>query len=191
MTPAKTPAPDPSRPPMRWSPSAELTDPGIPAANKGNIVTPGFSPDEAGTIDDHLNRMRAGLPLNFVVTKFNPHPTILLASPCPPRDGLVDQLGSPIVLVNQGGHWMITNDTAVAEMLVFWHTATRYIRVERPRMNWTKLSLATHAGGNADRFARNGTRGLRRPRPRPQPPRPPIRAGARHSDDAASTSAGI
>jgi hypothetical protein len=28
---------------------AELTDPNIPAANKSNIVIPGFSPDEAGT----------------------------------------------------------------------------------------------------------------------------------------------
>ena len=37
---------------------AGLTDPDIPAANKTNIVTPGFSPDEAGTIDDHLTRMR-------------------------------------------------------------------------------------------------------------------------------------
>jgi hypothetical protein len=38
---------------------AELTDPDKPAANKGNIVIPGFSPEEAGTIDDHLHRMDA------------------------------------------------------------------------------------------------------------------------------------
>lgn len=36
---------------------AELTDPNVPAVNKADIVTPGFSPDEAGTIDDHLRRM--------------------------------------------------------------------------------------------------------------------------------------
>jgi hypothetical protein len=50
---------------------AKLTDPGIPAANKSDIVTPGFSPDEAGTIDDHLHRMSAFgglLPPDFVVT---------------------------------------------------------------------------------------------------------------------------
>jgi hypothetical protein len=29
---------------------AELTDPGRPAASKTDIVTPGFAPDEAGTI---------------------------------------------------------------------------------------------------------------------------------------------
>jgi len=38
---------------------AALTDPDILAANKTNIVTPGFTPDEVGTIDDHLNRMNA------------------------------------------------------------------------------------------------------------------------------------
>ena len=36
---------------------AELTDPNIPAVNKGNIVSPGFSPEEAATIDNHLRRM--------------------------------------------------------------------------------------------------------------------------------------
>lgn len=58
---------------------AELTDPDIPAANKTDIVTPGFSPDEAGTVDDHLSRMRAYtvtslLPPNFVVTDIQPAP---------------------------------------------------------------------------------------------------------------------
>jgi hypothetical protein len=55
---------------------AELTDTNIPAANKTNIVTPGFSPDEAGTIDDHLNRTNAFgyLPYDFVVTDIEPAP---------------------------------------------------------------------------------------------------------------------
>jgi hypothetical protein len=45
---------------------AELTDPGRPAASKTDIVTPGFAPDEAGTIDDHLRRMDGrSLPINF------------------------------------------------------------------------------------------------------------------------------
>src|ERR1700761_6581328 len=50
----------------------QLTDPNIPAANKGNIVTPGFSPDEAGTIDDHLHRMGDVLPLPFSITNVQP-----------------------------------------------------------------------------------------------------------------------
>ena len=49
---------------------AKLTDPGIPAINKGDIVTPGFAPDDAGTIDDHLHSLngRGYIPFNFVVT---------------------------------------------------------------------------------------------------------------------------
>jgi hypothetical protein len=55
---------------------AKLTDPGIPAANKTDIVAPGFAPDEAQTIDDHLNRLNTGgyIPLNFVITDIQPAP---------------------------------------------------------------------------------------------------------------------
>jgi hypothetical protein len=106
---------------------AELTDPNIPAANKTNVVTQGFSPDEAGTIDDHLNRMPAELPLNFVVTDIEPAPNNLagatLATVGAPRQ---NSYGRPIVLVDQSGHWLITHDTAMAELDVFWHTANRY-----------------------------------------------------------------
>src|ERR1700744_2139321 len=40
------------------------------------IVTPGFSPVEAGTIDDHLNSLngRGYIPFNFVVTDIEPAP---------------------------------------------------------------------------------------------------------------------
>jgi hypothetical protein len=31
----------------------------------------------------------------------------------------------PIVLVEQGGHWLITHDTAMIELDVFWYTANR------------------------------------------------------------------
>jgi hypothetical protein len=108
---------------------AELTDPDIPAANKTNIVTPGFSPDEAGTIDDHLNRMNGKqVPLNFVVTDIEPAPNnfagATVATIGTPRQ---HSAARPIVLVDQGGHWLITHDTAMAELDVFWHTAHRYI----------------------------------------------------------------
>jgi hypothetical protein len=56
---------------------AGLTDPDIPAASKSNIVTPAFSPDEAGTIDNHLTRMKVFggiLPLPFHVTDIEPAP---------------------------------------------------------------------------------------------------------------------
>jgi hypothetical protein len=102
----------------------ELTDPNIPAGNKGDIVTPGFSPDEAGTIDDHLTRMKVFggiLPLPFVVTNIQPAPDSLAGA-------TVEITGNPwqrtnphpVVLVDQGGHWMMTHDTAVAELDVIW-----------------------------------------------------------------------
>ncbi|WP_428340760.1 hypothetical protein [Mycobacterium sp.] len=109
---------------------AELTDPSKPAANKTDIVTPGFSPDEAGTIDDHLNRMNARgriLPLPFIVTDIQPAPNNLagatLATGGSPRQSTN---GRPIVLVDQGGHWLITHDSAIAEMDVLFREATRY-----------------------------------------------------------------
>jgi hypothetical protein len=105
---------------------AELTDPDIPAANKGNIVTPGFSPDEAGTIDDHLNRSRRQLPLNFVVTDIQSAPNnfagATLATVGNPRQSTYAR---PIVLVDQGGHWLLTHDSAITEMDAFWSAADR------------------------------------------------------------------
>ena len=108
----------------------ELTDPTIAAANKTDIVTPGFSPDEAGTIDDHLNRMNAHgriLPLNFVVTDIQAAPNnsagATLATVGNPRQSTN---GRPIVLVDQGGHWLITHDSAIAELDVFWRAAKRH-----------------------------------------------------------------
>lgn len=108
---------------------AELTDPGIPAANKTNIVTPGFSPEEAGTIDDHLNQMNARgnrLPLNFVVTDIQPAPNNS-AGATVATTGNIHQRSAPesIVLVEQSGHWLINHDTAIAALNVFYRDATR------------------------------------------------------------------
>jgi hypothetical protein len=101
---------------------AELTDPNIPAANKSDIVTPGFSPDEAGTIDDHLNRMRRQLPINFSVSNIQPAPNNLAGATVETQT----TNPRPIVLVDQGGHWMITHDTAMTELDLFWRAANRY-----------------------------------------------------------------
>jgi hypothetical protein len=110
---------------------AELTDPNIPATDKGNIVTPGFSPDEAGTIDDHLHRMDAHgriLPLPFIVTDIEPAPNNLAGATLATQGDSPRQNsnGRPIVLVDQGGHWLITHDSAMAELDVFWRVANRY-----------------------------------------------------------------
>lgn len=105
---------------------AELTDPDRPAASKTDAVTPPFSPDEAGTIDDHLNRMRRELPENFVVTNIQPAPNNLAGATLE-TDGWPRQnsYGRPIVLVHQGGHWLVTHDSAVAELDVLWRVANR------------------------------------------------------------------
>jgi hypothetical protein len=106
---------------------AELTDPNIPAMNKGDIVSPGFSPDEAQKLDDRLNRMRGpALPEHFVVTDIQPAPNnfagATVASVGNPRQSTFPK---PIVLVNQGGHWLITHDTALAKLESLYQAAVR------------------------------------------------------------------
>jgi hypothetical protein len=105
----------------------QLTDPNIPAANKGNIVTPGFSPDEAGTIDDHLRRMNAGgmLPLPFDATDIRPAPNNFAGATVAVPIGYHSTPPGPIVLVEQGGHWLITHDDAVTALDAFWYNANR------------------------------------------------------------------
>ncbi len=109
---------------------AELTDPDIPAANKTNIVTPGFSPEEAGTIDEHLTRMKVFggvLPFPFRVADIEPAPNGF-AGATVSSGGYFRQITNPhpIVLVNQGGHWLITHDTALAKLEVLYQAAVRY-----------------------------------------------------------------
>jgi hypothetical protein len=109
----------------------QLTAPNVPAVNKGNIVTPAFSPDEAGTIDDHLHRMDGRtLPTNFVVTNIQPAPDNFTGATVE-TVGIPRQHSSPhpVVLVHQAGHWLITHDSAVEEVDVIWRTAHRYIYV--------------------------------------------------------------
>ena len=112
---------------------AGLTDPDIPAANKTNIVTPGFSPDEAGTIDDHLTRMRVFggiLPLPFHVTDIEPAPNNFAGATVEITGSFRQRTNPhPIVLVDQGGHWLITHDTAMPEMNVIWQAAEHSLGV--------------------------------------------------------------
>jgi hypothetical protein len=87
---------------------AELTDPDKPAANKTDIVTPGFAPEEAGTIDDHLNQMNARegrLPLNFVVTDIEPAPAKFAGATVATTGGYHQRNSpKPIVLVDHQRH---------------------------------------------------------------------------------------
>ena len=109
----------------------ELTDPDIPAVSKIDIVTPGFSPDEAQKLDDRLNRMRGpALPVHFVVTDIQPAPNnfagATVASVGNPRQSTYPK---PIVLVNQGGHWLITHDTALAKLESLYQAAVRHMGI--------------------------------------------------------------
>jgi hypothetical protein len=111
---------------------AKLTDPSIPDANKTDIVTPEFSPEEAGTINDHLNNMNARgyLPLNFIVTDIQPTPgnfagaTVATTGPIPIY---LHTAPGPVVLTDQNGHWLITHDTAMSTLDAFWHSANRRV----------------------------------------------------------------
>jgi hypothetical protein len=112
----------------------KLTDPNIPAANKSDIVTPGFTPEEAGSIDDHLHRMDAAglLPLNFVVTDTEPAPDNLAgATMATTWGGNIHRWTrpGPIVLADHGGRWLITHDSAMSALDAFWYNATRHIPV--------------------------------------------------------------
>jgi len=114
---------------------AELTDPDKPAAAKTDIVTPGFTPDEARTIGDHLNDMNARniLPFDFVVTDIQPAPANLAGATLATAGGYKHATNPrPILLADQGGHWLITHDTAMSELDVFWRVSHKRIAVVVP-----------------------------------------------------------
>jgi hypothetical protein len=109
---------------------AALTDPDRPAASKTDIVTPGFSPDEAGTIDDHLHRMDGhSLPLNFVVTDIQPAPDNLAGATVATNGWNFHMFGppGPIVLVDESGRWKLTHHAAMSALDAYWYNATRFI----------------------------------------------------------------
>jgi hypothetical protein len=107
---------------------AELTDPNIPATNKGNVVAPAFSPGEAGTMNDHLNQMNAAgvLPLPFVVTDIQPAPDHFAGATLA-TGGSFHQTSKAkaIVLVEQNGRWLLTHDSAMTVMDAFWFNTNR------------------------------------------------------------------
>jgi hypothetical protein len=102
---------------------AELTDPGRPAAGKTDVVTPGLTPDEAGTTEEHLNSLngRGYIPFNFVVTDIEPAPNnfagATVAAPNPVHYSIPP---TPIVLVKQSGRWLITHDAAMTWLNKMW-----------------------------------------------------------------------
>jgi hypothetical protein len=110
---------------------AELTDPNKPAAAKADIVIPGFTPEEAETLDDHLNRMNAHgdrLPIDFLVTNIQPAPNDLAGATVEtmgPGPIYTQTAPSPFVLADQHGHWFITHDSAIRLTDAYWRNSNR------------------------------------------------------------------
>jgi hypothetical protein len=114
----------------------QLTDPNIPAANKGNIVTPAFTPEEAGKIDDHLHRMDVAglLPLPFIITNIQPAPNNFAGATLQ-TGGSFHQSSAPgpAVLINQNGHWLLTHKDAMGWLNAFWYNAQSHFIAVNPR----------------------------------------------------------
>jgi hypothetical protein len=105
----------------------QLTDPNIPAVNKGNVITPPFTAEEAATLDHQLQVIDGpALPLPFIVTNIQPAPNNF-AGATVETGGNRYQHTWPrsIVLVEEDGRWKITHDTAMPELHAFWLNGSR------------------------------------------------------------------
>jgi hypothetical protein len=98
----------------------ELTDPNIPAASKGDIVTPPFTDDQAQKFDFALDYLRdSGVtPINFSVTDIQPAPNNFAGATVSNPIAWHERHGGtgPVVLVLQNGRWMITHESAVSRL---------------------------------------------------------------------------
>jgi hypothetical protein len=98
----------------------ELTDPDIPAANKGDIVTPAFTDGQARGFDLMMNDLRSWggvIPRDFTVTDIQPAPNNLAGATVSHGQTWGVHAGSaPVVLQYQDGHWMITEHTAYSSV---------------------------------------------------------------------------
>lgn len=105
----------------------ELINSDIPAANKTDIVTPGFTAEEAQEIDDHLHDMDARRypPMNIVISNIQPAPNNSAGATLAARNGFKTTPPGPILLIEQNGHWLITHDTAKTLLDAFWNNSWR------------------------------------------------------------------
>jgi hypothetical protein len=92
-----------------------LTDPNVPAIEKGDIVTPPFDDHQAHRFDVALNYLGTLhiVPINFTVSDIQPAPNNFAGATVwnPPSWNEHSGTG-PVVLVLQKGHWFITHDSA-------------------------------------------------------------------------------
>jgi hypothetical protein len=103
----------------------ELIDSDIPAANKTDIVTPGFTPEEAQEIDDHLHDMGARRypPMNIVISNIQPAPNNFAGATLAAYNGYKTTPPGPIVLIEQNGRWLLTHHSAIGVMDAFWYNS--------------------------------------------------------------------
>lgn len=103
----------------------ELIDSDIPAANKTDIVTPGFTPEEAQEIDDHLHDMdeRRYPPMNIVISNIQPAPNNFAGATLAAYNGYKTTPPGPIVLIEQKGRWLLTHHSAIGAMDAFWYNS--------------------------------------------------------------------
>ena len=109
---------------------ARLTDPNIPAVEKNDVVTPGFSPEDDDIIDTHLQQLSAAgiVPLNFVVTDIQPAPDNSAGATVQTTGSFRQtSLPGPIALHRENGRWMLIHQSAASQINVIWHNGTRYI----------------------------------------------------------------
>jgi hypothetical protein len=100
----------------------ELTDPNRSFADKNDAVTPAFTGDEVTKLDKELDYVRGNgvLPINFTVTDIEPAPNNFAgATVANGTAGFVVGIRAgvaPIVLVQQGGRWVVTRDTTISRI---------------------------------------------------------------------------
>ena len=105
----------------------QLTDPNVPAVNKGNVITPPFTPEDAATLDHELQVIQGpALPLPFIVTNIQPAPNNFAGATVETGGNRYQHTWPrPIVLVEQDRRWKITHDTAMPELHAFWLNGSR------------------------------------------------------------------
>jgi hypothetical protein len=107
--------------------NAAVDRPENPAVNKGNVITPPFTAEEAATLDHQLQVIDGpALPLPFIVTNIQPAPDHYAGATVETGGNRYQHTWPrPIVLVEQDGHWKITHDTAMPELHAFWLNGSR------------------------------------------------------------------
>jgi hypothetical protein len=103
---------------------SQLSDSDRPAAGKSDVVTPAFDPQQAKRLDYFLNTdsAKGNLPMTFTAADIQPAPANSAGATVTAHENGHPTTSNPfpIVLVNAGGHWLITSDSAIALMNNVW-----------------------------------------------------------------------